>query len=287
MKGQASDRPVTRRLIRLGFQLLRGRAHWQDTFPGLRIDRASGEIRYFGRKVGQLVPAALPSIDALHIIGSGPSLAGQNLTALPPARTILLNGAISLADQLHPAAVFVEDERFVFRHFSMLSRLDPAVPLALSAAVIRAILQRDDGFLQGRRVMLIDNLLKPVHHLRRRAVPAGVDGTGLVSQDPEQGVMIAGSVACTALQFALAAQPKVIGFAGIDLSNANAPRFYESADSRAPSGIVSGLPRLLAFFAAARDVAQERGIALRCYSARSALLEIGYPYDDLLDQPRL
>jgi hypothetical protein len=91
---------------------------------------------------------------------------------IPPtfrrAPPILLNGAATLADRIHPLAVMVEDERFVFRHMEMLSGLPRDIPLMLSSAVLRAMVELDSRVLTGRPIALIDNLTKPVNHPRRK-----------------------------------------------------------------------------------------------------------------------
>ena len=89
---------------------------------------------------------------------------------------------------------------------------------------------------------------------------------GAISIAPDRGVVITGTVAFSALQFALAAGPERILLAGIDLTNDTEPRFYERRADSAPSGLRSGLRRILAGFSLAATVAGRRGIALDCAS---------------------
>lgn len=288
-----SDRPLSRKLIRLGALALgRSRAHRQDVWPGLRIDKKSGRVTWRGhelltlRKAADLVPHGR---DMIAVVGSGPSLKSQRVQALGDDTAILCNGAATLCDRLRPLAVAVEDERFVFRHHPMLAALPRDVPLLLSPAALRAWAERGRAPLQDRAVALIDNLAKPVN-LPRRALsdpalsPVLVRKAGAaLSVDPDAGVVITGTVAFSALQFALAAMPGRILLAGIDLTNDSQPRFYEGADSTAPSGLSAGLDRILAGFALARDMADKRGIGLACASGVSALRGLGIPYDNSLD----
>lgn len=288
------DRPLIRRLIKLGATLTGpARAHRQDVWPGLRIDRATGQVTWKGRALtrlvpfSQIVPQGLPLI---AVVGSGPSLREQHPENLPPRSAILLNGAASLADRVQPLAAMVEDERFVFRHMAMMESLPRDLPLMLSPAAVRAIAERDAGVLQDRTVALIDNLAKPVNAARRPMTDPALDavlardGMAALSRDPDAGVVNFGTVAMTAVQVALAAAPQRLLLAGIDLANAAiAPRFYETAGQAAPSGIVAGLDRSLAGFALALDVAGQRNIKMTCASPISALLELGYHRDGLLD----
>lgn len=291
-----SDRPLHRKAIKLAFQIFAGRAHAhaQGTWPHLQLQRddtGAGGILYRGRRVAGLLPAKLPqNLAEITIIGSGPSLATQDVTRLAPRSAILLNGAMTLAERLPPLAIAIEDERFVWRHREMIRHAPADCLWLLSPSVIRALLENDPAALAERCVILIDSLLKPTHAARRRVddpaiagfVQRGAGGAGL-SLDPGRGVMPAGTVAFTAMQFALAARPGRIGLAGIDLANAAMPRFYESAGNSAASGIVTGLDRILKNFAVARDLAVTQGIELACYSPVSALLKIGYPYSDRLE----
>lgn len=286
-----SDRPLSRKLIRLGFQALgRSRAHRQDIWPGLAIDRTSGGVTWRGKPLLTLQPASRivpPGLPMIAVVGSGPSLRDQRIEALGDGTAILCNGAATLAGRIRPLAVAVEDERFVFRHHAMLAALPRDTPLLLSPAALRAWAERGAATIEARPVALIDNLEKPVGAPRRDLSDATLRDIvlrghqGALSVDPAQGVVITGTVAFSALQFALAAGPAGILLAGIDLTNDSQPRFYEGADT-APSGLSTGLDRILAGFALARDIAARRDIALGCASPVSALLRIGIPYDPVL-----
>lgn len=287
------DRPLGRALIRLGAMALGpGRAHRQDLWPHLAIDRDTGEVRWRTRTLTRLVPFAsvLPRhASLLAIVGSGPSLRDQRIESLPDGVSILLNGAASLAGRTRPLAVAVEDERFVFRHHAILAGVPRTVPLMLSPAAMRALAERNANLLTDRTVCLIDNILKPLNRPRRTlddpAVAQNVRrrADAALSIEPEQGVVVTGTVAFSALQIALAASPATIMLAGIDLTNADQPRFYEGQD-QAPSGLNKGKKRILDGFALARAEAGPRGIALTCASPVSALLAIGYPLDERLQQ---
>ncbi len=225
----------------------------------------------------------------LTIVGSGPSLRDQRIEAITPRTAILCNGAATLASRVSPLAVAVEDERFVFRHHAMLAALPHDLPLLLSPAALRAWAERGAPPLQNRAVALIDNVEKPVGLARRRLSDPALRGivirsqNGAMSIKPDAGVVITGTVAFTALQFALAANPRSILLAGIDLTNDNQPRFYEQGD-RAPSGLSDGLQRILAGFAIAKAQAEKRDVTLGCASPVSALLQLGYVFDSKLAQ---
>lgn len=245
------------------------------------IDFPLRDIRSLSERAGERIV----------IIGSGPSVKGADLSSLPDRSALLLNGAISLigSEIREPLAVAIEDERFVWRHFGLMRErmTRREVPLLLSPGVIRATCELDPTFLRDRPIILIDDIRKPYGLPRRdKAALAGFDfvvleGEAGFSADPDRGVFQGGSVAISALQFALAAGAREIGFLGVDIANANAPRFYEKEGDVAYSGIAGAEARILAHIALARDVAARRGVRLSNHSQVSALRSIGFDYRPL------
>ncbi|HEX8044887.1 glycosyl transferase [Rhizobium sp.] len=292
------DRPWHRTLVKLSARALLGssRAHAQDWFPGLGIVRKSGvgEVFYHRAKVADLSNSDRLRDEArenIYIVGSGPSIRDCDLTGLEPKSAILLNGAIGLIGEqiAAPLAVAVEDERFVWRHSEMMRRrIKPGMICLFSVSVLRAISELDSRWLSDKTVLLIDNISKPYGAGRRLIEDLGkldfvrlnAAGTAGFSSAPDLGVFQGGSVALSALQFALYCTPKTIGFLGIDISNAGEPRFYEASDEAAFSGIARAEGRILEHFILAREIASERGVTFVNYSPVSALLKHGFGYDD-------
>ena len=292
-----SDRPLSRRLAKLAMTLRHGRAgaHAQDWWPGLALDvpgDGRGRATWRGRPLAALHPyldfaAEMP--DAVTIIGSGPSVADSAVEALPDRSALLLNGAVALmADRCpRPLAIFVEDERFVHRHHAMLTtRIGDDTWCALSVSALRALAGYAPRWLAARRLLPILNLVKPYRARRRDAealarlpiVATDPANGAALSTDPGRGVVPAGTVALTAMQFALAGEPSHVGLAGIELDTAARPRFYETAGNAAPSGLIAGRDRALRHFALARRIAGRRGIDTPCHAPDSALLDVGYRF---------
>jgi hypothetical protein len=294
-----SDRPLRRTLIKLASQIFLGsqRAHYHAWLPSLSIEERGpgnpGIVRFRGEPVLQLLESDRLIERAPHyilIVGSGPSVKGQDLSRLPERSAILLNGAISLIGSgvEEPLAVAIEDERFVWRHFAMVrDRLAADTLCLFSPGVLNAICELDGKWLAGRPVILIDNLRKPYGARRRRhAELEGFDfvtlgGEAGFSADPDRGVFQGGSVAVSALQFALATPAERIGFLGVDISNSSAPRFYETAEDVAFSGIAGAEQRILAHIALAKRFAERKGVALINHSPVSALRTIGLDFQPL------
>jgi len=294
-----SDRPFRRQAIKLFARVFLGsrRAHYHSWLPSLEIEGRSGTdpgkanfrgIEFPLRNIGIMSERAG---DRIMIIGSGPSVKGADLFSLPERCALLLNGAISLIGMqiLEPLAVAIEDERFVWRHFNLMRErlVHREVPLLLSPGVIRAICELDRNFLRDRPIILIDDVRKPYGLPLRDKTELGdfdfvlLGGEAGFSYDPDRGVFQGGSVAISALQFALATGAREIGFLGVDIANANAPRFYEKEGDVAYSGIAGAEARILAHIAVARNVATERGVRLSNHSAMSALGSIGLDYRPL------
>ena len=295
-----SERPLRRSIIKILAQVMLGksRAHAQNAWPGLKLDipleeGAAGEVTYRGARIAPLLhPAHLRAAagSEINIIGSGPSIRDNDVSGIASGSAILLNGAISLlgGDVEKALAVAIEDERFVWRHFSLMREKIRAGTICLfSPSVMRAICELDSGWLSDKHIILIDDIRKPYGGARRHN-PAlaelpfarlSDDGTSGFSDDPARGVFQGGSVAISALQFAIFCRPQRIGLFGIDISNADTPRFYETAGDTARSGVARAKERILGHVALAKTVCEERGIELLNFSAVSALGEIGLPYD--------
>jgi len=292
-----ADRPWHRSLIKTGARLLLGgsRAHAQDWFPGLNIVRrnGAGEVFYHRAKVADLSSTDRlreQSGQTIHVVGSGPSIRDCDLTDLEKGSAVLLNGAIGLIGEqiAAPLAIAVEDERFVWRHSEMMRRRIRSGTICLfSVAVLRAISELDSRWLADKTIVLIDDIRKP-YGARRRSIDdikrldfvrLNATGSAGFSFAPDHGVFQGGSVAVSALQFALYCSPKTIGFLGIDISNAGEPRFYETSDETAFSGITQAEDRILEHFILAKEIASERGVTFVNYSPVSALLKHGFGYD--------
>ena len=296
-----TNRPIGRYLVKLCFDLLAGRkhSHEQDWWPGVRLafpeGNRPGEIVYKGRTIAALSPfdiLAAPR-DEITIIGPGPSISGQDFSRLPDHSAILLNGAIHLLDDRlrNPLAVIVEDERFVWRHFSnMVKFIKPQTPCLFSTGTLRAICEIDASWLATQQVIHIDFLQKPYARPRPSSAELAAmsflrwsaDHSNAISLMPQRGIFAGGSVAVTAVQIALYLKPAVLGLAGIDLLNAGEPRFYETSGDSAKSRILRAQGKILDIYTVVLRECEPRNIKLVNYSPVSSLSKIGVPYDDRL-----
>lgn len=295
-----SDRPLSRSLIRLAFSLVgRKWRHGHAWWPSLSLDLpgadgATGAIRYRDRVVGGLRPLSAilpPPGREIFIVASGPSINDCDLAELPDGSVILVNGAIHFIGGVvrAPLAVVIEDERFVWRHLELMrDQIGLDAICLFSVAVLRALCEVDPGWLAGRTIVLVDDVLKPCGKPRRRLedltgmgwIASDTQSGAAISLDPGRGFVQAGSVAVSALQFALFSRPSLIGIFGVDLKNADQPRFYETKEAAAKSGILKAQGRIAAHFALARRIGEDRGIRFECYSPVSSLLDYGFEYSE-------
>ncbi|MEP9388921.1 glycosyl transferase [Mesorhizobium sp. KR9-304] len=296
MLGPRPNRPPRRYLARL-YCLLRygwANAHAEEWWPDLELTRpgaaGDGAILHRGRLVAPLLPyPAAGGIAEIVVVGSGPSLARQARERIPIASALLLNGAIHLIAEgaPRPLGVVVEDERFVWRHWRLLAAtVPPGTHCYLSTSVIRSLCETAPDWLASQQVHHLDFLHRP--YGRRRPDTAELrrlpflrwsnDGKSAISLAPQKGLMPAGSVAATAAQLALSFGPSRIGLAGIDLTNAGKPRFYETDGDQAMSRLGAARARILAALRIFRDECARQAIVLENYSPASRLAEIGIPY---------
>lgn len=297
-----SGYPWTRRVVRGAFRVLGRRryAHWEQGWPHLGLRRPEGDgpgaVLWKGRAVAPLLSArafAERVGEEVVIVGSGPSLRGQRVEAVPAEAAILLNGALTLAPRWGGAlAGAVSDETFVWAHHEMMRAHLPQVRLwLLSPPVLRALLSIAPdvfGSMRGEQaVVLLNSLQRPwrgPHWWPEHAKGPHIlrNGQAAISTDPDRGVTVGGTVALMAMQVALHARPRLIGLAGIDI--AEGPRIYDTAVPQ-PTQILEKAPRILAHFALAIGEAERRGIRVECYSPISALLPL-CPYSDRLERPQ-
>ncbi|MDQ0321189.1 hypothetical protein QO002_003327 [Pararhizobium capsulatum DSM 1112] len=298
------DRPFARKVWKLGSRLILGkkRAHAQDWLPHLRLEQRNDDafdaIRFRGQRVATLTPLdewKQLATNEIFVVGSGPSIKSTDVSKIPPHSAVLLNGAMALMDQGLPAplAIAVEDERFVYRHFErFLAPLRCDIPCLLSVAVMRAICELKQDWLAERKILLIDSIAKPYGRDARSIdeletlpfVCFNGDHSAGFSVAPEKGVFQGGSVAVSAVQFAVACRPEMIGFVGVDISNADMPRFYEGKENAAFSGIARAEERILKHLDFASEIAGGSGIAFTNFSRISALGKCGIPFSDRLEK---
>ena len=214
----------------------------------------------------------------------------NDLARLADETAILLNGAILLIGETirRPLAVAIEDERFVHRHFEMMREKVPGEAVCLlSVEVLRAICEKEVGWLAHKHVILIDNIRKPYAACRRSVdelqaldfVVLDEKKEAGISLEPDFGVFQGGSVVISAVQFAMNCGPETIGLFGIDIGNAAQPRFYEKKGGTARSGVAQAQARIVSHLGLAQQVASRHGQTFRNYSAVSVLCDYGFPYD--------
>lgn len=296
-------RPLGRQAIKLASVLLGPKwSHAHTWLPKLELERdESGSYKsivYSDRSVAPLHSSDVLGASAgsrIYIVGSGPSVLQNDLGLLEPRSCLVLNGAIVEigARVKEPLAVVIEDERFVWRHITMLKEsISPGTICAFSVEVIRALCEQDPTWLSSMQIVLLDDIRKPYQAPRRsiddlRRNPAVVlNGTGTagLSRRPDRGVFQGGSVAISAFQLAIYSLPELIGLVGIDILNADQPRFYEQEGNSAPSGLKRAHRRILDHLQLMIEESERQGIQVQNYSKQSILSNCGLAYNPRLSK---
>lgn len=188
--------------------------------------------------------------------------------------SIFVNGSLSLVDQYnfsHVVAYVISDERFVGHNSDVLDTFYCGQPLYITVSVLQAIVDKLPHLIEqyhhkiqlifaANRPLTVNEVKSPFQTLIskltrkpfvKRLTPKlplshfeSQDNFVLdlthhpepigVSLDISDGFVEAGTVAYVAAQLAYTLGASTINLYGIDLLNANQPRFYEDKDNKAP-----------------------------------------------------
>ena len=194
--------------------------------------------------------------------------------SLLAAPSIFVNGSLSLIDQhnfSHVAAYVISDERFVGHNSDVLDTFYCGQPLYITISVLQAMIDKLPHLIEKyhQEIQLIFAADRPIAinevnssfqtliskltrkpFVKRRTPKLPLshfesqDNFVLdlthhpepigVSLDISDGFVESGTVAYVAVQLAYTLGASTINMYGIDLLNANQPRFYENKDNKAP-----------------------------------------------------
>lgn len=228
----------------------------------------------------------------LFSIGTGPSVAQQSLTQLKGIQCVLVNGAIQLVldgKLNNPYAVMIEDARFVYERADMIMALPKGTRLCLVAGAMHAL-----GVVAGLEglkhfdLMLIDGFETPYGKPRRTVKEAPVESYRVASNaklsvDLNQGHFGCGTVMYCGIQFAFHLRVKELYLVGFDLTNFEQPRFYETQNNAAWTGLQNAYEaRILPALELVMKTAQEFDMAVYNCSHTSIIPRELVPYSDVL-----
>ena len=193
----------------------------------------------------------------IFIIGSGPSIAKQNLNVLKNEEVILLNGSCILIKQLalKEATLVISDDSFIQKRSRLLNEVlkyvqesGSKIRLCFSFRVLRAFLKEKILLPEGAKIFLFEELLPDVvvqsqaslniYDYKQRIERN--DGTmKIFSSFDKAGVFHCGSVMTVGIQIAAFLGYEEVYLLGFDIGNSNQPRFYEKEGDQVRSGLLA------------------------------------------------
>jgi len=262
--------------------------HFVRAFPYLKIDEQSRRVTWKGQVIGQLqMWSQFPSVGTrLIIVGSGPSVTEhlEQLTTLDRQGEpiVLLNGAASLYEQRvirSPLAVIVEDARFILEKPEIILGLPVESRLVLSTAAFHALCYVDSTCLQKFRIWHMNSVLMPLGKPKPKLadgdfgdfIKAGSVG---LSRNLEVGHFGCGTVMYAGIQLGFHLKVAELYLVGFDMTNFEQPRFYETQQNRAWTGLQNSFSnRLLPSLELVRLQAIQQGMEVINCSAVSVIPE--------------
>lgn len=226
----------------------------------------------------------------IFIVGSGPSINTQNLALLRNKKVIFLNGSIIIAKKYNilPFCLIIMDSTFIINRQNIIKEIPPKIPLILSLSVIKALYYFMPQILKEHPVFLIENPLEPyngtkkkISDLDKKYFYISKAGDSAFSLKPSAGLYNGGTVMSNAIQIAFYAGFKRIFLLGLDIGNANQPRFYENNKNKIKCGLLNDYEtEILPFMKATRELAEIKGISIYNCSPITKLPYEVIPYFD-------
>ena len=269
--------------------------HNENLWPFTHITRAaSGEIRTLKYK-GKAVP--LVNLSELKdsaqgevlLTATGPSTRSIDFTRLPKSIPVMgVNGAWHLSDKIKFSLYTIVDMEFYDKKPDIIRAVisQPDIVLFTTMHGIAKILDRHGSALRCRLALIEDACYKIYQpKVPRSAIQQVWRGVTALrfhpqrqdicfSTDIRQGIFDAGTVVYWALQILMWLGFKTILISGLDMSNFNQQRFYETEQDKLPSWLANKVDDLvMPSFSHAANVLQQNHIRVVNFSLESAVPE--------------
>lgn len=236
----------------------------------------------------------LKKIAPKHIfsIGSGPSIKEQDLTNLEGHQCVLVNGAIQLVIDgvlSNPLAVMVEDGRYVLERAEQLMSLPKGTRLCLTISALYALgsVTNGQGFSHFK-LYFIDGFKTQYGEDRRALTSVSPkfyrhSKNAALSLEMPEGHFGCGTVMYSGIQLAFYLKAKALYLVGFDLTNFNQPRFYETKNDQAWTGLGNAYEnRILPAMQLMMEAAEESGMTVYNCSHKSIIPRELIPFDGRL-----
>lgn len=269
--------------------------HNENLWPFTHITRAaSGEIRTLKYK-GKAVP--LVNLSELKdsaqgevlLTATGPSTRRIDFTLLPKCIPVMgVNGAWHLSDKIKFSLYTIVDMEFYDKKPDVIRSVISQADIVLFTTMhgIAKILDRHGAELRCRLALIEDACYKIYQpKVAKNAIQQAWRGVPALrfhpqrqdicfSTDIRHGIFDAGTVVYWALQILMWLGFKTILISGLDMSNFNQPRFYETEQDKLPSWLANKVDDLvMPSFSHAANVLQQNHIRVVNFSLESAVPE--------------
>lgn len=269
--------------------------HNENLWPFTHITRAaSGEIRTLKYK-GKAVP--LVNLSELKdsaqgevlLTATGPSTRRIDFTLLPKSIPVMgVNGAWHLSDKIKFSLYTIVDMEFYDKKPDVIRSVISQADIVLFTTMhgIAKILDRYGAELRCRLALIEDACYKIYQpKVAKNAIQQAWRGVPALrfhpqrhdicfSTDIRHGIFDAGTVVYWALQILMWLGFKTILISGLDMSNFNQPRFYETEQDKLPSWLANKVDDLvMPSFSHAANVLQQNHIRVVNFSLESAVPE--------------
>lgn len=204
--------------------------------------------------------------EEIYILGSGPSIKTQNLRILQGKKVFFLNGSIQISWQYNitPFFLAITDATFILNRLEIVSKIQPRTRLLLSLSSIKAMKYFCPHILEENEIYISNSPLEPygekkkqIKDLDKNYFYISKDGNSAFSLEPSKGLFNGGTVMSNAIQIAFYLGFRNIYLLGLDIGNAQQPRFYENNKNKLKSGLLTDYEtEILPFMKATKELAE-------------------------------
>lgn len=213
----------------------------------------------------------------IFIVGSGPSVSKQNTDKLKNKNVIFLNGSIltALEKSIIPMAYIIIDANFILNRMDIINKIQKGTNIILSPSAIKALAFFSPQTLTENNIFILSYITEPAKHKTYFEF----------SSNPQKGFADGGTVMSIGIQLAYFCKAETTYLVGLDISNANQPRFYETVKNKQKCGLLKDYQqKILPFMKQAALMFKEKGMALYNCSPISKLPYDIIPYSDYMSK---
>lgn len=184
-----------------------------------------------------------------------------------------MNGSINLSyDYNLPVfAHVIMDSYFVYNRIDLIQENKKPCKLIVSMGALCAIAELDINIIRRNEIYVFNT--------------RSASSKESFSSKPDNYMIDGGTVMSIPIQLALQSSPESVYLLGLDIYNANFPRFYEETKNQQKSGLIKDYySKILPFMVAASNCYKNKSIPLFNCSPISQLPYTVIPYSDIYEK---